>query len=773
MGYREDISAENELNAETQYQMSEDSSITASSVAQDFKLVAVREKSILFPYKAKNTAEDYRFETIDEVLDSFLGLVSIDDVPAKALVIRSGVGSGKTYKTIRSLSQSIQSGVIATPVLHFVLDHKTALEAKAFYAEFGVDAFHLKGRRAAGCERIDIVEQYYQNGLSTKGLCATASLQSPSEEGRCPFFDGCEWIKTRLELQHEVSHPVVIAPMEYLRSGGLPKGLSPSLVVFDEGFFSKLLQADRLPVSDFGKPWEASAHGQDSDTAGALSKAERNVVDQATKMVLILAGQGKLTLSAFAESIDDETKALFVQASRLRRKELRTLGARAGSLTKNSKSRKAGTKKSSAPSSAIQKIEMSLWESLAELCDGQQIASETSAPTRPAQFHAILSDSRAMLDISSLRKLSFPCPVIALDASADEAIYRHVLEESHEVYFEQLPEKEDKLHRIAIIGQGFSTSSLIYEGDASYKSGHQTRKPQEEAAKRKEDLEKALNVISDNEAGRKVLVCTTKAIEDMFLTTGFAEEFQDRCQPTFIHFGQSKGVNSYDDFESIIVIGKLEIPSKAMILMSRAFHLADKAMAIKDEYLPKQRQQRILRTRDGRGANLTTFTYKDKTASRLHGYYRDEEIYQAIGRLRSVNRLDEDLRCYILSDAIPDHMVFDDILALDDLTSDGLIMNISKSYDACISATAYIEHQHCSKQAASDALKKRGFIGPNSPQGWYAYKCRIKGRSGPPHYIYCSEKGISAQGKVRSHFAQITGFNEDDVYIIEPVTPKS
>lgn len=682
----------------------------------EFTLVSVRERQILFPYKGADKQKKGRFAGIDEVLESFLGLIGEQDTPRKALVIRAGTGTGKTYKTIRSLSQSIKLGKLRSPVLHFVLDHKTAEEAKIFYAEFGIDAFHLKGRRAAGCARIDLVEEFYEKGLSTKGLCGRTSSVSrhgsladlvPQERG-CPFYEGCAWIETRQAMEQGINAPVVIAPLEYLRSGGLPKGLDPSLVVFDEGFFAKLIIAEKIAVSDLGKNWKHAA----------LKPEDRSRLEEAVKLLLILAAEGKLTAEALkSPQFTAELRQIFLDATRLRRRELKALGLEDPEKT--------------CASRVVQKIEMSLWENLAEICN-----EERERPLKLAQFHGILSESRSTLEISTLFQLDIPCPVIALDASADEAIYRHVLEDTHEVFFERLQEETDCLRRIAIIGQGFSTSSLLYDGHTEYQDGNLTRKPQEEASKRRQDLEKALNVIAQRERGRRVLVCCTKAIEEHFLTTGFAQEFQDECRPSFIHFGQAKGVNAYDDYETIIVIGKLEVPSSTMILMARAFNRHDVAVTIKNEYLPKHRTERILKTKTGQGAGLTTYTYKDPTAARLHAYLRDEEIYQAIGRLRSVKRKDEDLRCYILSDAIPDHMIFDDIHAIEDLTSDGLLTTIARSHGECLSATAYMRHQQASKQAASEAMKKRGFSGATCPDGWHAFKCKVKGRSGPPSFIY-------------------------------------
>ena len=721
----------------------------------DFALVPVRERQILFPYKGKDKQDMGRFVGIDEVLESFLALIDEQDTPPKALVIRAGTGTGKTYKTIRSLSQSIKMGKLSSTVLHFVLDHKTAEEAKGFYAEFGIYAFHLKGRRAAGCARIELVEEFYDKGLSTKGLCGRSSSDQkggvpaeliPQERG-CPFYEGCAWIETRQTMERGVDHPVVIAPLEYLRSGGLPKGMNPSLVVFDEGFFAKVIEAEKLSVSDLGKTWKHAA----------LKPEDRSRIEEAVKLLLILSAEGKLTAEALkSPQITAEMHQVFLDAARLRRRELKALGLEDPEKT--------------CASRPVQKIEMSLWETLAEIC-----GEERQRPLKLAQFHGILSESRSTLEISTLFQLDIPCPVIALDASADEDIYRHVLEDSHQVFFERLQEEADNLRRIAIIGQGFSTSSLLYEGNSEYQDGNLTRKPQEEAAKRRLDLEKALNVIAQKEKGRRVLVCCTKAIEEHFLTTGFAQDFQEKCRPSFIHFGQAKGVNAYDDYETIIVIGKLEVPSSTMILMARAFNRHDVATTIKNDYLPKHRIKRILQTKAGQGAALATFTYKDPTAARLHAYLRDEEIYQAIGRLRSVKRKDEDLRCYILSDAIPNHMLFDDIHAIEDLTSDGLLTGIARSYGQCLSAVAYMNNQHASKQAASDAMKKRGFSGASCHEGWQVFKCKVKGRSGPPSFIYSTlPDSPETREIVSAHLRYVVfagqGIDRSTI-VIESVTP--
>ena len=108
-----------------------------------------------------------------------------------------------------------------------------------------------------------------------------------------------------------------------------------------------------------------------------------------------------------------------------------------------------------------------------------------------------------LIDISIRYKMQYSAPIICLDASANENVYQFVLEDTHSVFFEELPPAKDPIFRVAVIGQGFSKSSLFYDGKAQYEDKGVRRTPAKEAEIRREQVEAAFEKIADKEKAAK------------------------------------------------------------------------------------------------------------------------------------------------------------------------------------------------------------------------------------------------------------------------------
>ena len=59
------------------------------------------------------------------------------------------------------------------------------------------------------------------------------------------------------------------------------------------------------------------------------------------------------------------------------------------------------------------------------------------------------------------------------------------------------------------------------------------------------------------------------------------KSFCDQIQPTLLHYGAIKGLDSLKEYETVIQLGKLELASKDLLLLARAFETYDSAREIR------------------------------------------------------------------------------------------------------------------------------------------------------------------------------------------------
>jgi hypothetical protein len=136
-----------------------------------------------------------------------------------------------------------------------------------------------------------------------------------------------------------------------------------------------------------------------------------------------------------------------------------------------------------------------------------------------------------------------------------------------------------------------------------------------------------------------VLVVTYKAIEDAFAGIKGVR---------VAHFNAIAGLDQYRDVRLLIVVGRPLPSSDALRALSASFF----------QQFPEGRYRpdwRAVRLRNGRIANLRVVAHEDEQAELLRAAICDDEIIQAIGRGRGVNRsTDNPLEVHVLADvALP------------------------------------------------------------------------------------------------------------------------
>lgn len=691
---------------------------------KNLELVDVRERNVLRKTSTVFTGATDGDFSINEALLNFLTVMNEGGETPPAVVIKAGTGAGKTTKTIRFIADQFTKGRLPTPIIHFTPDHAVAEEAVAEYAKHGVEVSHLKGRIASGCKMSEKVNSLYSKNLDASFICADRQNGSII---KCPHYDSCDFIKQRKSLQAGNVAQIVVVPMEYVRMASLPQELTPGMVIFDEAIHSKLLHASSIPTTSFGATW--------CDTTQNAHTGLKSDLDRVVDVILASATSQQKAADALIETFGlNSALEKLTNAFKLRRMERLC-------VAKSSKE---------IPTQARISDEMKIWGALYN-----QIKALESGETFAGAIHLITTPQGGRLDISIRMPLPYNCPAILLDASADEVITDVLLGDTHEVFFCELGQGEDTLFRTIIVGQGFSKSSLT-----GYKSDL------EKAERTRSHLSKILTHIAKKEAGRKTLFVTNKDVRSYFENKEIGTDFTNKVNPDYAHFGAIKGLNKYQDHETVIIAGKMEYDNNTVVLLARALMDHEDAIRLNPDLPQKQATKRTITTRDGWGTEILVPEYSNEMMARLQNQYREEEIIQVEGRLRAVNRTSEDLRCYIINNSVPNSMIVDQVYHVDDLNGEGIIEQILSKQSNALSYKSIQDERNITRQTAKNLLEDRGFKTEDYPEGFIKLQTKQINKRGAWNVVFA--RGIdevTAHLNAQSHMAHLLGVTPEQIEV--------
>ena len=213
--------------------------------------------------------------------------------------------------------------------------------------------------------------------------------------------------------------------------------------------------------------------------------------------------------------------------------------------------------------------------------------------------------------------------------------------------FERI-EVQDNLHLTQIYGSSYSERYFTTDTHA----GEHIRKMQ-----RHIDTIAHIEKVKGN--GR-VLFVTYLSIEDKFTMPGGCE---------IAHFGGLRGLNRYEDFDAVCVIGRNEPKPVAIEDQARALHfdgIEEIQTLPEGSYYPKAVRPFIMR--DGSAIGIAVPCHPDTRCQSILETKREDETLQAIGRIRSINSPTQK-RAYIFSE-IPIRRPVDELIhksAVDDV----------------------------------------------------------------------------------------------------------
>jgi hypothetical protein len=280
-------------------------------------------------------------------------------------------------------------------------------------------------------------------------------------------------------------------------------------------------------------------------------------------------------------------------------------------------------------------------------------------------------DSTQKIRISWRTEPNWPnAPVLLLDASAAPSVVAKVW---------NIPEKNIVVHNVvedfgkslnvrivAVPNMTFSNTSLAASPDASVSA-------KSHAAQNLAKVRNALSLISAMYADGRVVAGANIMLREIINDGWKCPENIDWC-----HFGALRGLDVFKNHSAAISIGRMEVPFRSIDGLAAALTYDDPIPELpfdvfgtgfdhegKSLRLPMEDQR--IRLRNGSFAITKIPTYHSVWARLMQQQYREEELLQFVGRLRPVYRQGRPPVWFALTSIIPETLIVDDIIHIDDL----------------------------------------------------------------------------------------------------------
>lgn len=543
------------------------------------------------------------------------------------------------------------------------------------------------------CQDTNMVHLAIAAGLSVgKSVCRS------SEKWSCPHYTGC----LKQENKRDVARAdVVLAPYDVLFTGPA-SGTEPfGLIVIDEGFWQRSSEDVALPP--IVKMASAGLSGVDGDDPVA---AERQADLSALRHRLVAAlgnesGSNILpeTLHTGGLTLSDCTEAAALETSLVQVADIYPgMPARA---------RREAT--ATVRRNVILQRMASLWRALALILEGDARAPVVSiaAATPNTDRRAVTLHGRKTL-VDTLVGI----PILHLDATLRQPMLDLFLPGTAITVIEAVQPHQ----HVTLVSGSFGKTSIVPSAAC----------PPEELARRRNRLQDCVDHVRWHAlrvAPRRVLVVTYMAIEEAFAGIPGVET---------AHFNAIAGLDRYGDVGLLMVIGR-PLPSTADLASPCASLFG---------HLPQGRYHTdiaAVHLRNGRSAIIRTLTHVEPDAELLRAAICDDEVIQAIGRGRGVNRTDQNpLEVQVLADvALPliHHRVLAWAMAKPDLFQRMLLAGLA--VDSPADAAAMHPDLFATVAAAEHMFSRAGFNRQNPIRDTYremavksaAYRRPGRGRS--------------------------------------------
>lgn len=582
--------------------------------------------------------------------------------------IRATVGLGKSSaarRHLKDLRERLETSGAPSRLLWFTPSHTLAEETAAAWRALGVTSAVLRGYERHDpltgqpmCRDIPAIS------AALAGRLDPQTTVCMGQDGRhCRFWHGCLKQENRRVVRDA---EVVIAPYDVLFTGLPVEPGEIALVVVDEGCWSRALR--KLPgiaVETLGRQSAVDLGTGLTRNRAAGRAADRASFGNRLRQVLLSNGPGPLQRTAVTRH--DLSVEMCRDAADFERRSLQDPGLVPG-LTGRARDRAIA---------AAREVELThrrvdLWRSVGDLvASGRASDGRVKVEPQPDGTHHahVTGLARVHHNLAHL-------PVLHLDATLRPEIATRILPGLvvHEV------DATAPDMWVRLVAGGFGKSALLGKAGPN---------------RLLQDCVDYVRWQARRLAQKRVLVVTHKHCE---------AAFADLPGIVTLHFNALAGLDSFGDVAAIIIVGR-PLPSEI------ALHPFCAAFAAEVPSGGYQGERTAVRMRDGSSRPVRAIRHTSETAEQFRAAICDDELVQAIGRGRGVNRSpDTRLEVHLLADvALP--LVHDQVIAWDTVAPDILqrMLLDGVAVDSPADAAALHPQLLANEKQAQKAFERAGF----------------------------------------------------------------
>lgn len=541
-----------------------------------------------------------RAQTRDHVMVFVARAAEPNSDPTSAMAMRVSPGVGKTRAALEAIAAHGNALLAKGHVFVYMPTTDLADEARDILAELAPDlpAQTFRGRLAknpASSKNVQMCSMPERikpliGKVRSIGLAACARVDANGKQDVAPCFQGCAYYAQK---PRKDEHRVIFLAHAYL---GKPKPFSgnPSLIVIDEKIWQERIMISELPLDRINIP-----------PCGITSETDRRSFDTAVQALQLASSRGDDIYAALREEeIAPEDLRRFAEEEKQNLPEPYILP----SMNDGKRSYLVDTFDIARRRALSFRVDL-----LQAVADGMEQTSQRIT----VEMRNVQEGPRAHLVLHMLNPLNRNAPTLLLDADADRQITGQIAPGAAFVEINVAPCRKI----IQVTDRSLSPSSIAArENEGTSKSAAPT-------------LTSEIITVIDREvksARGKVLVVGPKATLEHFPTY---RENKEIGGAEARNLGPSmQGINSYRDFETVIVLGRLEPPCAAINSRTRALFGDDEAQIECVGQLAWMTGQYAMR--DGTHRTARYMGHPDPRAASVLNQIREASTLQAIARLR-------------------------------------------------------------------------------------------------------------------------------------------
>lgn len=527
------------------------------------------------------------------------------NAPAPQIGLRATVGLGKSAvarRQVLALRTRLRDAGAPDRIAIFVPSHGLAEEMAAELGAAGASVAVLRGYlarhpilRQPMCRDRDAVDAAILSGNDVQ------STACESDGGhRCSFFAGCLKQQNRAEVAQA---DIVVAPYDALFTGFATAADSLGLLLIDEACWSRAIrETTGLFVESFGQVPASALKGWGAWDRRAGAAADLGDLRRRAAAACLANGVGALSRHHLVEAglTAEDCRLAIGLEYRLRQNDGLYAGmpARARQLALEIV----------AANQQVQRA-IQLWRAIERLLESEQDRDgrvRILAPDRKTGLHPL-----RVVDLQRLHKSLRDKPILHLDATLRPDLARAILPRLETTIIEAgAPHMS-----VRLIAGSFGKSSLCPGANLD----------EAEAQRRRNRLQDCVDHVrwqARRAAPGRVLVVTYKDCEAAFAAIPGVD---------VAHFNAVAGLDAYRDVAMLIVIGRPLPMDRDLAPLSAAIF----AQEPEGGYHVARKGVRLL---DGTARSVRAMVHSDRRAEELRAAICDDELIQAVGRGRGVNR---------------------------------------------------------------------------------------------------------------------------------------